>query len=321
MAAEPPRLGPAREKDLYADFLARKGMRMKRPNRITVLNVLERGAGVLRKAGLSALVDAVVRRAAPAVGTFDVEIDGLRLHGDHIGQLYYVRELSESDREATFVALLKSAIEPGMTIVEAGAHMGYITMQSARAAGPAGRVFAFEANPRAVPLIERNLADNDLGDRVTVVPLALGDAPGMHAFFISGGGDTSSLQEPDDASERIEVVVTTLDNWLDPARAASMSIKLDIEGAEVAALRGMRETLDRAGPGLTLFAECNPPLLERFGSSAAELIELLRDHRLDVRWIDEERGVTRPIDEVDWAHGYVNLHCRRSPDAGSSRHR
>ena len=282
--------------------------------------MLERGAATLRKAGLSALVDAVARRAAPAVGTFDVEIDGLRLHGDHIGQLYYVRELVESDREATFVALLKSAIEPGMTIVEAGAHMGYITLQSARAAGPAGRVFAFEANPRAVPLIERNLADNDLGDRVTVVPLALGDAPGTHAFFISGGGDTSSLQKPDDASEPIEVVVTTLDNWLDPAVRVDV-IKLDIEGAEVAALRGMRETLDRAGPGLTLFAECNPASLERFGSSAAELIELLRDHRLDVRWIDEERGVTRPIDEVDWAHGYVNLHCRRSPDAGSSRHR
>jgi len=288
---------------------------MKRPNRITVLNVLELGAGVLRKVGLSALVEAVVRRAAPAVGTFDVEIDGLRLHGDHIGQLYYVRELSESDREATFVALLKSAIEPGMTIVEAGAHMGYITMQSARAAGPAGRVFAFEANPRAVPLIQRNLADNDLGDRTTVVPLALGDAPGMHAFFISGGGDTSSLQAPDGASERIEVGVTTLDSWLDPAVLVDV-VKLDIEGAEVAALRGMRETLDRAGPGLTLFAECNPPLLERFGSSAAELIDLLHDHRLDVRWIDEERGVTRPIDEVDWAHGYVNLHCRRSSKAG-----
>ncbi len=289
---------------------------MTRLNRVTVLNVLERGAGALRRAGLGTLVDAVVRRAAPTVGTFDVEVDGLLLHGDHIGQLYYVRELLESDREATFVALLKSAIEPGMTVVEAGAHMGYITLQSARAVGPAGRVFAFEANPRAVPLIERNLAQNDLGDRVTVVPLALGDVPGMHAFYLSGGGDTSSLEEPDGVSEPIEVTVTTLDNWIDPTVRVDV-VKLDIEGAEVAALRGMRETLDRAAPGLTLFAECNPPLLERFGSSATELVDVLRGHRLDVRWIDEERGVTRPMDEVDWAHGYVNLHCRRSPDAGS----
>lgn len=283
-----------------------------RPTRVTVLNVLECGAAAMRKAGLDRLVDATARRAAPAVGTFDVDVDGLRLYGNHIGQLYYVRELLESDREATFVALLKSAIGPGMTVVEAGAHMGYMTLQSARAAGPTGRVFAFEANPRAVPLIERNLVDNGLDGRVTVVPLALGDVPGAHAFYLSGGGDTSSLLEPEGASEPIEVIVTTLDAWLDPAVLVDV-VKLDIEGAEVAALRGMRETLDRAGPGLTLFAECNPPLLERFGSSATELIDVLRGHRLDVRWIDEEQRLTRPIDEADWAHGYVNLYCRRSP--------
>ncbi|MGZ8687144.1 MAG: hypothetical protein ACXWZP_01810, partial [Gaiellaceae bacterium] len=89
-------------------------------------------------------------------------------------------------------------------------------------------------------------------------------------------------------------------------------VKLDIEGGEVAALRGMRQTLERAGPGLTVFAECNPPLLERSGSSAEALVEALRGHRLDVSWIDEERGSVRPFDEVDWSHGYVNLCCRRN---------
>ena len=281
-----------------------------RPTRVTALNVLERGAALLRKAGLGRLVDATARRVAPLVGTFDVEIDGLRLHGDHIGQLYYVRELLESGREATFVTLLKSSIATGMTVVEAGAHMGYVTLQSARAVGLTGRVFAFEANPRAVPLIERNLADNDLDDRVTVIPLALADIPGRHAFYLSGGGDTSSLHRPEGESECIEVTVTTLDAWLDPDVRVDV-VKLDIEGGEVAALRGMRETLERAGPRLTVFAECNPPMLERFGSSVEELVEILRGHGLDVCWIDEEQRSLRPLDEVDWSHGYVNLCCSR----------
>jgi len=43
------------------------------------------------------------------MGNFDVEVDGLLLHGNHIGQLYYVRELLDADREATFVSLLKSS--------------------------------------------------------------------------------------------------------------------------------------------------------------------------------------------------------------------
>lgn len=277
---------------------------------LRVLKVLERGASVARGVGLGSMVDRIGSRIAPRVGTFDVEIDGFRLHGDHIGQLYYVRELLESDREATFITLLKSSIGVGMTVVEAGAHIGYVTLQAARAVGPSGQVFAFEANPRAVPLIERNLVANGLEERVTVVPLALADAPGRQAFFLSGGGDTSSLHEPAGASERIEVTVTTLDAWLDPTVRVDV-VKLDIEGGEVAALRGMRDTLARAGPDLTVFAECNPSMLDRSGSSSSELVESLQAQGLDVRWIDESQGSTRPLDEVDLSHGYVNLYGRR----------
>jgi FkbM family methyltransferase len=279
-------------------------------SRLRLLTVLERGASVLRGVGLGSMVDRIGSRIAPTVGTFDIEIDGFRLHGDHIGQLYYVRELLESDREATFVALLKSAISLGMTVVEAGAHLGYVTLQASRAVGPSGHVFAFEANPRAVPLLERNLTANALNERVTVVPMALADVPGRHAFFLSGGGDTSSLHEPEGASEQIEVTMTALDGWLDPTVRVDV-VKLDIEGGEPAALRGMRETLERAGPDLVVFAECNPSMLERSGSSINELIEILREQGLDVRWIDESQGSTRPLDDMDLSHGYVNLHCRR----------
>ena len=265
-----------------------------------------------RGIGLGSMVDRIGGRIAPRVGTFDVEIDGFRLHGDHIGQLYYVRELLESDREATFVALLKSSIGIGMTVVEAGAHIGYVTLQAARAVGPSGHVFAFEANPHAVPLIERNLTVNGLEKRVTVVPLALADVSGRQAFFLSGGGDTSSLYEPEGASEQIEVAVTTLDAWLDPTVRVDV-VKLDIEGGEVAALRGMRDTLARAGPDLTVFAECNPSMLARSGSSVDELVETLHAQRLDVRWIDESQRTTRPLDEADLAHGYLNLYGRRTP--------
>ena len=266
-------------------------MSRRRLTRVTVLNILERGAGVLRKAGLGRLVDSVARRAAPTVGTFDVEIDGLRLHGDHIGQLYYVRELLESDREATFIALLKSSIRDGMTVVEGGAHMGYVTLQSARAAGPDGRVFTFEPNPRAIPLIQHNLAVNGLDDRVTVVQLALADAPGAHSFYLSGGGDTSSLHVPDGASEHIEVGVTTLDTWLDRSVLVDV-VKLDIEGAEVAALRGMSETLGRAGAGAHGVCGVQSPDARTWRGLAGRI-----DRRAagaagsTCEWIDEKQGL------------------------------
>ena len=281
------------------------------PSHLTTLKILERGATVLRRLGLGRLVNAVARRVSGTVGTFDVEIDGLRLHGDHIGQLYYVRELIESGRERTFVDLLCAATPRGGTVLEAGAHMGYITLQAARAVGPRGRVVTFEANPRTVPLVERNVAANSFDDRVTVVPLALGDAPGRHVFYLSGGGDTSSFHDPGFEADRIEVDVTTVDRWLEQ-RVRIDVVKLDIEGAEVAALRGMERALAHAGAGLVVFAECNPSLLERGGSSADELIATLRGHGLEVMWIDEDRREARPLAEADWSHGYLNLYCRRS---------
>jgi hypothetical protein len=134
-----------------------------------MLRVPERGASVLRGVGLGPVVDKIGRRIAPSVGTFDIEIDGFRLHGDHIGQLYYVRELLDFNREATFIAFLKSSIDTDMTVVQGGAHMGYVTLQAARAVGASGRVIAFGANPRAVPLLKRNLTANGLSERVTVV--------------------------------------------------------------------------------------------------------------------------------------------------------
>ena len=81
---------------------------------------MERGAAVLRRVGLGRVVEAVGARVAST--DFEVEVDGLRLAGDHLGQLYYVREVLESGREGYFVELVREAARPGATVLEAGAH-------------------------------------------------------------------------------------------------------------------------------------------------------------------------------------------------------
>ncbi len=244
------------------------------------------------------------------MGAFEVEVDGLTLHGNHIGQLYYVRELIDLDREQTFVRLLREAIPPGGTVLEAGAHIGFVTLQAARAVGPEGRVITFEPNPRTVPLIRRNLEANGFADRASVVECALGERADRLTLHLSGGGDTSSLHGADDETECVEVDVIPADSFIDPSVAVDV-VKLDVEGSEVAALRGMSETIARGSAAATLFVECHPALLERAGASVAELVGLLRDSGRDVLWIDEEAGGARPFDEVDWSHGYVNLYCPR----------
>jgi len=263
---------------------------------------MERGAAVLRRVGLGRVVEAVGARVAST--DFEVEVDGLRLAGDHIGQLYYVREVLESGREGYFVELVREASQPGATVLEAGAHIGYVTLQAARAVGPTGRVIAFEPNPRTLPVLRRNVEANGFADRVEIVEVALGSAPGRASFFLTPAGDESSLHRDAAPEDVVDVEVDTADARLGDTHVDV--VKIDVEGGEVEALRGMRELLRRARP--VVFAECNPEALEAAGTSVDELLGELDALGYDVRWIDEEARELRSFDEL-WAAEYVNLRC------------
>lgn len=87
-------------------------------------------------------------------------------------------------------------------------------------------------------------------------------------------------------------------------------VKLDVEGSELAALRGMEGLLRRNHAPRALFVECHPELLERAGASRDELLDWLRAAGYDVTWIDEANRRTAPLSEP-WGEHYVNLRCLR----------
>jgi FkbM family methyltransferase len=273
--------------------------------------VLGRVGGLLRRLGLGRLVDRAGGLVARLAGR-ERTVDGLTLSVGHVGHLHYVAELVDGTRERLLLEELVRACRPGTMVLEAGAHIGFLTMQAARAVGPDGIVVTFEANPRTVPVLERNLRRNGLADRVEVVPVALGAEPGRSRFVVRGGGDESSFYGDGAA---IEVDVTTVDAWLGshPVERRPVSVvKVDVEGAEPAVLAGMRGTLEAAGADLTLFVECNPGALEAAGSSAAELVGLLRSFGFGVSWLDEAERRVAPYEEQAWSGEYANLVCRRS---------
>jgi FkbM family methyltransferase len=273
--------------------------------KLAALTTLEWLAGLARRLGLGAIID----RAAPIVSRpferFVLDVDGVQIGGTDLAQLHYVRELRELGRERTFVRLLAEAIPSGGAVVEGGAHLGFVTVHEARAVGPHGRVVVFEPNVRVLGVLRENLLANDVEDRVEIVPKALGDSPGSARFFMRG--DESSLYEPSGEADLVEIEVVRADDLIDGAVDV---IKLDVEGGELAALRGMERFMTAERPPRALFLECNPILLERAGSSTDELLAWLREHAYQVEWIDEVNGRTVSIAEP-WNEQYVNLCCRR----------
>jgi hypothetical protein len=107
------------------------------------------------------------------------------------------------------------------------------------------------------------------------------------------------------------VRATTADTVLAEAGPLS-AVKIDVEGAEPRALAGMRRTLERAGPGLRLFIECNPDALRRAGSSPEALLEQLTGLGFRVQVIDEEAARLVAPGDLGAVAGYVNLICDRT---------
>lgn len=274
--------------------------------KLATLAALERLAGLARRLRLGFLVD----RLAPLVGRpferFVIDVDGVRLGGASLAQLHYVRELLEQGRDRTFVRLLAAAIPAGGTVLEGGAHLGFVTIHAAKAAGPNGRVIAFEPNVSVHPLLRENLAANGVAERVVLIPKALGDTAGTAHFYVQE--DMSSLLDLASGAVRVEVDVVRADEEIPGPIDV---VKLDVEGGEAAALRGMERLLAGPQPPAAVFVECFPRLLEAAGSSSDDLISVLEGYGYRVEWIDEATERAAPLSEP-WTGDYVNLRCTRA---------
>jgi FkbM family methyltransferase len=264
--------------------------------RLPALRLLERAAAVLRRIGLGGLVDRVRGRALRGLGDFTEHVGDVTLTGDVQLHSHYVRQLKESDRERATAALFTEAVVAGAVVLDVGAYLGYFTVLAGKRGA---RVIAFEPDPRNLPYLRRNVEANGIADRVRIVERAVGAKPGTSTFFLSPGGDESTLHRRAAADPAVTLEVTTVD-----AETEGLTvdvIKIDVEGGEVEAFAGMRRTLQEASPTLVMFVERNAEALARASHAPADLDRAL-----------EASGFKLEIADADDTRDYVNLVCRRT---------
>jgi FkbM family methyltransferase len=268
-----------------------------------VLRGLELGARVLRRAGLGRAVDRARERLFARTGPFSAPVGDAVLCGSGQPHMQYVRQL-RAGREGYEGELLLGALRPGDTLLDVGAFLGYFTQLAARRGA---RVVAVEPNPASRGLLERGLGEAGLAGQVRVIGGALSSAPGEATLFLSGGGDTASLHDHETRSGTVTVRVLVGDEALDGA--AIDVVKIDVEGGEVEALRGLARAL--AGVR-AVCAECNPPALRAAGAGPEALEAELRRHGFEVRVIDEDARRLVPWAERPAGDAIVNLWAQRA---------
>ncbi len=135
------------------------------------------------------------------------------------------------------IAELLKLVRAGDTVLEVGAEHGFFTMAIAAAAGEKGRVVAVEAYPENAMILAAQVAQNRLGSRVTPLFVALSDREG-EIWVSDEGKQPSALAQR--GSQRVRCV--TGDSLAIPGGKADL-IKIDVEGFELAVLRGCAKLL------------------------------------------------------------------------------
>ncbi len=161
--------------------------------------------------------------------------------------------------EPELLSWFASAVHPGETWLDVGAHYGYTSLALCRSVGETGRVFAFEALLRTAGHLATTRSVNGLR-QLTVVPLALGDNPDISMVDVAtwkGMAQPVSLPSPyrADGSPSEPIYQVSLDSiWpaLCGADGPISGAKIDVEGMEVAVLRGMRALLCMYRPKLII---------------------------------------------------------------------
>lgn len=174
--------------------------------------------------------------------------------------------------------LILSLLKPGMTFVDIGAHVGYYSLIASRKIGPVGKVFSFEPDPRNYALLTANISANNCTN-VIPVQKAIADYTGKGRLFLATYSVSHSLYKDNSIpiSLAIEIDVVSLDDYFRQLDWPSVDvIKMDIEGAEIPALRGMRELSSR-NPSLKLILEFKPRRILAAGHTVEEFFCVLTE--------------------------------------------
>jgi FkbM family methyltransferase len=169
---------------------------------------------------------------------------------------YIISRLSLKVYEPEVNEQIMKLLQPGMTMVDVGANLGWYTCLAAQLIGPSGYVYAFEASPSTVEVLRKNIAVNG-NKNIKVTAKGVTDKADKVTFFVEEASGASSLFSSGHEVTRMEVEAISLDEFFQQEGWPPVHlVKIDIEGAEKLALEGMRQ-LSQRNPQLMLIVEIN----------------------------------------------------------------
>jgi FkbM family methyltransferase len=171
----------------------------------------------------------------------------------------------------------ESFIEPGNTVFDIGANIGYYSLIASLKAQH-GSIYAFEPYQNHYNELLLNSSLNQLNN-IKALNVAVSNSKQKLQLFVSAEDNTgmTGLAQPENFSGHTEVVnAISLDEWIKEGQLKKPDIiKMDIEGGEWIALQGMQMILRDVKP--VVFIEIASSLLSKFGKQASDIYNFMNE--------------------------------------------
>ncbi len=225
---------------------------------------------------------------------FAVTLGGRTMRAPCLDRWLYLQTHRLFAPDAFLLEVLRPMCLAGGTALDLGANLGLYTLAFSDWVGPNGNVFAFEADPVNHAALTENLLANGAAN-VRALGLAAGDAtaPAYLQRSACNSGDHRVRKTRDGQTALQPISMVALDEFLHDQFRVDC-VKLDIQGGEGRALRGMRGLL-QANPRLQGLLEFWPYGLAQAGEDPVAILADLIDLRFRLAWVDEPRRRLEPL--------------------------
>jgi FkbM family methyltransferase len=187
----------------------------------------------------------------------------------------HVTDPAQGRELAAFAQLAR----PGMVLFDIGAHYGAFSLAALHFGGPSAQAVAVDPSPAAARMLARQARLNGVADRMVVIRAGAAEREGRIALVAAGVIAAGYYVPPaahHTATERTRVEAVTVDGLCQRVGRHPTHLKIDVEGAEAAVLRGASRTLASAAPPL-VFLELHAAIIRYRGGDPTEPLDLLRD--------------------------------------------
>lgn len=207
--------------------------------------------------------------------------------------------------ERAIGTMINKLLKPESVFLDIGANIGYFSILAAKH-HPSCQVVAFEPVTELFEEMKRNIELNKVTN-ITVANLAASENTGESIIYLSSPENLgmSSLRMPENYSGKMQIVkVIDIDSWFSHSELQKVDlVKIDVEGSEIAVLKGMKKILREFCPPVII--EVNPETLSLFALKTNDLADTVDSLGYNVLLIHENGSTTKT--DISQIQNQVNV--------------